>query len=98
MALCPETKTGERPAILMPNPFYQVYMIAARSVGADPIMVPATAASGHLPDYASLPKPVLNRTTAAYICSPANPQGSVASEDYWRDLITLAEHYDFKIF
>ena len=98
MALCPETKNGARPAVLMPNPFYQVYMIAARSVAADPIMVPATAANGHLPDFASLPEETLNRTTAAYICSPANPQGSVASEEYWRALIELAEKYDFKVF
>jgi aspartate/methionine/tyrosine aminotransferase len=98
MALCPETKSGQRPAILMPNPFYQVYMIAALSVAADPIMVPATVETGHLPDYASLSKEVLNRTTAAYICSPANPQGAVADADYWRDLISLAERYDFRIF
>ena len=98
MALCPETKNGARPAILMPNPFYQVYMIAARSVAADPIMVPATAETGHLPDFTTLPEDILNRTTAAYICSPANPQGSVADEDYWRNLINLAETYDFKIF
>ena len=98
MALCPETKSGQRPAILMPNPFYQVYMIAALSVAADPIMVPATVETGHLPDYASLPEEVLNRTTAAYICSPANPQGAVADADYWRDLISLAERYDFRIF
>ena len=32
MATCPETKNGRKPAILMPNPFYQVYMIAAISV------------------------------------------------------------------
>ena len=98
MALCPETKNGAKPAILMPNPFYQVYMIAALSVAADPIMVPATAETGHLPDYASLPEDVLNRTTAAYICSPANPQGAVADADYWRALIDLAERYDFKVF
>ena len=98
MALCPETKGSAKPAVLMPNPFYQVYMIAARSVGADPIMVPATRETGHLPDFASLPKDVLHRTTAAYICSPANPQGVVADEDYWRDLIALAETYDFKVF
>ncbi len=73
-------------------------MIAARSVSADPIMVPATAATDHLPDYSSLPDEVLNRTTAAYICSPANPQGAVASEEYWRTLIKLAERYDFKVF
>ncbi|WP_300032667.1 aminotransferase class I/II-fold pyridoxal phosphate-dependent enzyme [uncultured Roseobacter sp.] len=98
MALCPETKAGGKPAILMPNPFYQVYMIASLSVAADPIMVPATAENGHLPDYRSLPEEVLNRTTAAFICSPANPQGAVASEAYWRDLIELAEQYDFRVF
>ena len=35
MALCPETKNGQRPVILTPNPFYQVYMVAAISVGAE---------------------------------------------------------------
>ncbi|WP_120503064.1 aminotransferase class I/II-fold pyridoxal phosphate-dependent enzyme [Sulfitobacter mediterraneus] len=98
MAVCPETKNGEKPAILMPNPFYQVYMIGAISGGADPIMVPATAQTGHLPDYHALPEDVLRRTTAAFICSPANPQGAVADRDYWTRLIDLAETYDFKIF
>ena len=98
IALCPPTKNGETSAILMPNPFYQVYMIGAISGGAEPIMVPATAETGHLPDFASLPEEVLRRTTAAYLCSPANPQGVVASRDYWADLIALAEKYDFLIF
>ncbi|MBO9430989.1 aminotransferase class I/II-fold pyridoxal phosphate-dependent enzyme [Sulfitobacter sp. R18_1] len=98
IALCPPTKNGEKSAILMPNPFYQVYMIGAISGEADPIMVPATAETGHLPDFASLPEEVLRRTTAAYLCSPANPQGVVASRDYWADLIALTEKYDFLIF
>ena len=98
IALCPPTKNGEKSAILMPNPFYQVYMIGAISGAAEPIMVPATAETGHLPDFASLPEEVLRRTTAAYLCSPANPQGVVASRDYWAELIALAEKYDFLIF
>ncbi|WP_050931913.1 aminotransferase class I/II-fold pyridoxal phosphate-dependent enzyme [Aestuariivita boseongensis] len=98
MALCPELKNGKQPIILSPNPFYQVYMIAAISVGAEARFVPATGQSGHLPDYGSLPTDVLNRTAIAYICSPANPQGAVASKTYWQDLIALAEKYDFKIF
>ena len=98
MALCPEQKNGQRPIVLCPNPFYQVYMVAAISVGAEPHFVPATAATGHLPDYASLPAEVLNRTAVAYICSPANPQGAVASRAYWAELIGLAEQYDFRIF
>lgn len=98
MALVPESKAGGKPVILMPNPFYQVYMIGAISVAAEPVFVPAIRDSGYLPDYASLPAEVLNRTAAAYICSPANPQGAVADREYWRDLIALAERYDFRIF
>lgn len=98
MALVPEAKNGQQPVILSPNPFYQVYMIAAISVGAEPVFVPATDATGHLPDFGALPKDVLNRTAAAYICSPANPQGAVASRDYWAELLALAEQYDFRVF
>jgi aspartate/methionine/tyrosine aminotransferase len=96
-ALCPETKAGKRPVVLVPNPFYQVYAVAALSVGAEPVYVPATARTGFLPDYASLPADVLDRTTLAYICSPSNPQGAVADRGYWADLLALAEKYDFRI-
>jgi aspartate/methionine/tyrosine aminotransferase len=98
MAMCPETKHGQRPTILMPNPFYQVYMVATLSVGAEPVFVNATEATGHLPDYASVPDEYLKRAVAVYICSPANPQGAVASTEYWSELIDLAERYDFRIF
>ncbi|ATG45028.1 putative LL-diaminopimelate aminotransferase [Phaeobacter piscinae] len=98
MALCPEQKNDAKPVVLIPNPFYQVYMVAAISVAAEPVFVPATADTGHLPDYASLSPDVLNRTAVAYICSPANPQGAVASRAYWTQLIQLAEQYDFRIF
>lgn len=97
MALCPEVKNGQTPVILSPNPFYQVYAIAAISVGAEPVFVPATEASGHLPDYAALPAEVLDRTALCYICSPANPQGAVANRAYWETLINLAEKHDFLI-
>ncbi|MDO6591306.1 aspartate aminotransferase [Loktanella sp. D2R18] len=97
MALSLETKNGT-PVILTPNPFYPVYAVAALSVDAEPIFVSATEATGHLPDFHVLPDDVLARTTVAYICSPANPQGAVADETYWRALITLAEKHDFIIF
>jgi N-succinyldiaminopimelate aminotransferase len=98
IALSAETKRGKTPAVLMPNPFYQVYAVAALTVGAEPVYVPATAATGHLPDYAGLAPDLLDRVTVAYICSPANPQGAVASRDYWAQLIALAEKHDFQIF
>jgi aspartate/methionine/tyrosine aminotransferase len=33
----------------------------------------------------------------AYICSPANPQGAVASVEYWASLLALAERHDFTV-
>ena len=98
MALCPEMKNGQPPKVLIPNPFYQVYMIGSISVAAEPVFVPASAKNGHLPDFRSLPDEVLDQTAIAFMCSPSNPQGAVASYDYWADLIRLAEKHDFKIF
>jgi N-succinyldiaminopimelate aminotransferase len=94
----PESKAGQRPAVLLPNPFYQCYAAAALSAGGEPVFVPATAATGFLPDYASLPKSVLERAAAVYICSPSNPEGACASEEYWRTLFALADQYDFAVF
>ena len=98
IALCPEAKGGKPPVVLIPNPFYQVYAVAALTVGAEPVYVPATAATGFLPDYANLPKDILDRTAIAFICSPSNPQGAVASADYLADLLALAETHDFRVF
>ena len=98
MALCPETKNGLTPAILTPNPFYQVYAVASLSVGAEPVYINATAETGHLPDYDALDAGLLDRTAVVYICSPANPQGATATLEYWSNLLRLADKHDFMIF
>jgi aspartate/methionine/tyrosine aminotransferase len=97
LALSPERVPGGRPAVLVPNPFYQAYGAAALAAGAELVPVPATAATGFLPDYAALPAALLDRVTLCYICSPSNPQGAVASEGYLRGLLALAERHDFRI-
>ncbi|TCO69632.1 aminotransferase class I/II-fold pyridoxal phosphate-dependent enzyme [Rhodovulum euryhalinum] len=98
LALCPEEKRGQRPAMLIPNPFYQVYAVAALALAVEPVYLPATAESGFLPDYAALPPELLDRVAIAWLCSPSNPQGAVADRGYWADLIRLAERHDFRIF
>src|SRR6201996_7170011 len=94
----PESKGGGRPVILLPNPFYQCYAAAILSSGAEPVFVTASAATNFLPDYAALPKAALERTAAVYICSPSNPEGAVASAEYWNTLFALADQYDFTVF
>jgi len=97
LALCPERKNGRVPAVLMPNPFYQVYAVGALAAGAEPVYVPATAATGFLPDYAALDPALLDSVALAYLCSPANPQGAVASRGYLAGLLALAERHDFVV-
>ena len=89
----PLSKNGQRPAILMPNPFYQCYAAAALAAGAEPVYVAATRENGFMPDFASLPEELLARTAMIYFCSPANPQGAVASLEQLKDLIRLARRY-----
>ena len=95
--LMPLAKGGGKPAVAMPNPFYQAYAAAALSAGAEPIYVAATEENDFLPDYAALPKATLQRLVAVYICSPSNPEGASASEAYWKNLFALADRYDFTV-
>jgi len=87
-----------RPAILMPNPFYPAYGAGAHASGCEQIYLPTTVANGFLPDLDALDEVTLARTVAIYIASPANPQGSVASPDYFRRLKELADRFGFMIF
>ena len=98
LALCPEEKNGAQPLVLLPNPFYQCYMVAARAAGAEAVFVNAESENSFLPDFEALGPDVLDRTAIIYMCSPSNPQGAVASADYWRNLLALAEKHDFMIF
>src|SRR5262249_54836989 len=91
------SKAGSRPVVLIPNPFYQCYAAAALAAGAEPVFVPTDAATGFLPDYAALPDGILQRTVAAYICSPSNPEGACASSEYWNDLFVLSERHGFVV-
>ncbi len=94
--LCiPPRKNGQAPTVLMPNPFYQVYFGAAVMNGAEPIFVPAIKASGFLPDYAAVAERDLASAAMAYLCTPANPQGTVASLDLLKAAIDLARKHDF---
>jgi len=98
IALCPEEKNGARPVVLLPNPFYQCYAVAALAAGAEPVYVSATAETAFLPDFAALPKDLLDRTAITFMCSPSNPQGAVADHSYWKSLLDLAETHDFMVF
>ena len=83
LAAVPEWQgKGPRPAVVMPNPFYHVYAGGAAVAGAEPVFLPADRENGFLPEPDSIPPEALGRTALAYVCSPSNPQGAVASPEY----------------
>jgi N-succinyldiaminopimelate aminotransferase len=91
----PDTKAGGRPVVLVPNPYYQVYWGAGAMSGAEVWPLSATPETGFLPDFDAVPKAVLERTAFAFLCTPANPQGAIASLDYLKRALELARAYDF---
>lgn len=90
----PETKNGARPMVLMPTPYYHVYGGAAIMRGAEPVFLPATRATGFLPDLDAIGDDAWRRAALFYLCSPANPQGAVASLDYLKRAVVLCRRHD----
>ncbi|HTX25009.1 MAG TPA: succinyldiaminopimelate transaminase [Steroidobacteraceae bacterium] len=83
--------------VLMPNPFYQIYEGAALLAGAAPYFLDTTAATGYLPDLASVPPAVWRRCQVLMLCSPGNPTGAVWPLAHLRQALALAAEHDFVI-
>lgn len=88
----------DRPAVLLPNPFYQAYAAGAVGAGCEPILLPAGPETGFLPDLDAVDPAMLARAVAVYFASPANPQGAVADLASWTRLIEAARRHDFYLF
>ena len=91
----PREKAGRKPVVLCPNPYYLVYNGAATMAGAEPVFLDATRDNAFLPDLDDIPEETLARCALFYLCSPSNPQGTIADLDYLKKAIRLARQYDF---
>jgi len=93
----PPPAEGALPAILLPNPFYHVYVGAALAAGAEPVFVDAAAETDFLPDFSSLPPETLGRAALAYYCTPSNPQGVAAGPTEIEGVLRLARRHGFVV-
>ncbi|MDI9408873.1 MAG: aminotransferase class I/II-fold pyridoxal phosphate-dependent enzyme [Candidatus Pacebacteria bacterium] len=100
-AVVPSLKNGQRPIVVMPNPFYQVYAGAAAASGAETFFIPVDRTTNFLPNIDAVPLEIrdqyLQRTALAYVCSPNNPQGQCHSLEGMKMVIRLARQYDFTL-
>jgi N-succinyldiaminopimelate aminotransferase len=85
------------PAVVSPNPFYQIYEGAAVLAGAEPLFLNQIEDNGFALDLDSLRGEQWARTQLVYVCSPANPSGRVLTLDDWRALFERSDRYNFVI-
>jgi N-succinyldiaminopimelate aminotransferase len=85
------------PLVLMPNPGYQIYEGAALLAGAQPGYLNTLPRNGFLPDLAAVSADDWQRCQLLFLCSPANPVGSVMDLEYLKSALRLAQKHDFII-
>lgn len=91
----PQDQKGPKPKVLLPNPFYQVYCGAAVLNDAEMVPLAAGPETNFLPDLDQIDTETLDACRLFFLCSPANPQGAIASRDYLERIIGLARKHDF---
>lgn len=84
-------------AVVLPNPFYQIYEGATLLRGAEPVFLPTTAATRFLPDFDAVSAATWQRCELVYLCSPGNPTGAVLDMASLETLLELRDRYDFVI-
>jgi len=85
------------PAVVIPNPFYQIYEGAALLAGAEPYFFDTTSTGDHIAELDAVGEYAWRRCQVLFLCSPGNPTGAVLSLAVLRHALTLAERYDFII-
>lgn len=91
------TINGQAPLVICPNPFYQIYEGATYLAGAEPWFINCEAANQFIPDFSAVPADVWQRCQLLFLCSPGNPTGAVLNAATLKQLIELADRYDFII-
>ncbi|STZ76052.1 succinyldiaminopimelate transaminase [Bergeriella denitrificans] len=86
----------EKPVVISPNPFYQIYE-GATLLGGGEIYFADCPAPKFNPDWRSIGEDVWRRTKAVVVCSPNNPSGSVLQLEDWREIFELQDRYGFVI-
>jgi acetylornithine aminotransferase len=86
---------GERRTVLIPEPAYPVYEIAARFAGGVPEFLPLEAGRGFLPALDRVPVETWRRTALLWLNYPHNPTGATATLDLYRAALDRARTYGF---
>jgi LL-diaminopimelate aminotransferase len=83
--------------VLVPDPYYPVYLTATTSVGATPYILPLREEQGYLPDLESIPAEVLAKARLLWLNYPNNPTAACASRNFFERAVALARRHNLVI-
>jgi len=90
-------RSKNNPAVVCPNPFYQIYEGAALLAGATPHFLNTLPEDNYALNFAQLPEAVWQCAQLVYVCSPGNPTGHVMPLEEWQTLFEMSDRYGFVI-
>ena len=90
-------RSKDKPAVVCPNPFYQIYEGAAFLAGATPYFLNTLPEDDYALNFAQLPEAVWQRTQLIYVCSPGNPNGRVMPLTEWKILFEMSDRHGFVV-
>jgi len=80
--------------VLAPDPGYTVYSTGALMAGAEPYIMPLTAANHWLPDLAAIPAEIADRARLMWLNYPNNPTAAVADREFLERAVAFCKRHD----
>jgi N-succinyldiaminopimelate aminotransferase len=95
----PQSKklSGQKPIVIAPNPFYQIYEGATILAGAQAYYVNQAPEADFECNWQAIPTAIWERCQMVFVCSPGNPTGRVMPLAEWQNLFELSDRYGFVI-
>ncbi len=79
--------------VLVPNPAYPVYSVAAQFAGGHVYGMPLKKEHGFLPDLGGIPKEIASKAKLLFLNYPNNPTSATASREYFEEVIDFAKEH-----
>ncbi len=96
-ALFNKENVKDKPYVVMPNPFYQIYGGATTLAGGEAMFLDCPEEDNFQPDLGSLKSEDWQKCQILVLCSPNNPTGSILPLSKLKVILDLADKYDFYV-
>lgn len=98
LAIALATTVGPGDEVLVPDPEFPNWRMAAVMAGADVLTYPARAANGFVPTAEDIEAAVTPRTKVIIVNSPNNPSGAVYPASLLESIVEIARRHDLWVF